>query len=141
MDVKHLFAALLLWSAAAPAQEAEYASTPDAGRPAGPDVSKMPFTPTSIRMVVTHHQPQIQECYEEILAGKSDVVEGRVNTAWVITAEGLVRDPKIVKQGTTLKNAQLYDCVIAVLGTMTFPKPPKGREQPVDYPFNLKAIR
>jgi hypothetical protein len=126
------------------AQDDEVVGPPDAGskaaRPAL-DVSKMPFTPASIQAVVGHHQPQIQECYEEILANKSKVVEGRLNTSWTITAEGLVTNAKIVKKGSTLKNSQLDDCVIAVLSAMTFPKPLTGRPQPVDYPFNLKAIR
>jgi hypothetical protein len=110
----------------------------DAG---APDVSKMPFSQESIRKIVTDHQPQIQECYEGILANKQDVVEGRIHTSWIITGEGLVRDAKVVKKGTTLKSPQLHDCVIAVLSSMNFPAPPGGKDQPIEYPFNLKAIR
>jgi len=133
--VKSLVAAvLLLGSLTAVAAD----NAPDAG---APDVSKLPFTQATIRKIVGDHQAQIQQCYEEILAHKQDVVEGRLQTSWVITGEGIVRDAKVEKKGTTLKNPQLHDCVVSILNTMTFPRPPGGREQPIEYPFNLKAIR
>ena len=108
---------------------------------AGPDVSKMPFNQDSIKKVVTFHQPKIQACYEETLAAKDKAVEGALKTSWVITADGMVKSAKIVKKGTTLKDQKLQDCVIAVLSSMTFPKPSDGKAQPIDYPFNLKAVQ
>ncbi|MBI3183194.1 MAG: AgmX/PglI C-terminal domain-containing protein [Myxococcales bacterium] len=108
---------------------------------APPDVEKMPFTPESIRKVVNHYQPQIQACYEETMATKEKVVEGRILTSWVITAEGMVKGAKVEKKSTTVKDPKLHECVVAVLSTMTFPKPPKNQEHPIQYPFNLKAIQ
>src|SRR5687768_10636885 len=63
---------------------------------APPDVSMMPFTQDSIRKVVQHHQPQIQACYEETLASKEKVLEGKLMTSWLITPEGLVKNAKVV---------------------------------------------
>jgi hypothetical protein len=107
-----------------------------------PDVEKMPFSPESIRKVVAHHQPQIQTCYEEVLAslGKK-VVEGRVMTWWIITAEGMVKNARVLKKGTTLREPKLHECVVTVITAMSFPKPPKGKETPIEYPFNLTAIK
>ena len=106
------------------------------------DVSTMPFSQDSIRKVVTHHQPQIQACYEEMLAGRSKVVEGTIQTSWVITPEGLVKKAKIEKKKTTLKDAKLHECVVTVLSALTFPKPNDNRDHPIaSYPFNLKAVR
>ncbi len=120
-----------------------FAAAPDSGIDAatGPDVTKMPFNQDSIRKVVQAHQPGIQECYEQILAGKANVVEGKLRTSWTITAEGLVKSAKVLPKGSSLHDEKLNDCVISVLTAMSFPKPPDGREHPIEYPFNLKAIR
>src|SRR5215831_15784705 len=66
------------------------------------DVSHMPFTNYAIRKVVEFHLPKIQSCYEETLAPKSKAVEGKLMTSWVITAEGAVKQAKVLKKGTTL---------------------------------------
>ena len=134
-----LFAAVLTMSTAAFAQ-AEKADK-KSKEPAPLDVSKMPFTQTSIRKVVSHHQAQVQSCYEETLAGKDKVVEGKLLTSFVITVEGLVRDAKIEKRMTTLNDPKLHECVVSVLSTMTFPKPVDAKDHPIEYPFNLKAIQ
>ena len=105
----------------------------------GPPVEKMPFTPDSIKQVVAYYQPQIQACYEETLAVKDKDVEGKLITSFMITPDGLVKKPAIVKKGTTLKDARLHDCVIAVISAMAFPKPPDNKDHPIEYPFNLKA--
>ena len=105
----------------------------------GPQVEKMPFTPESIKTVVAYYQPQIQGCYEETLAVKDKDVEGKLMTSFVITPDGLVKNPAIVKKGTTLKDTRLHDCVIAVLSAMAFPKPTDAKDHPIEYPFNLKA--
>lgn len=105
-----------------------------------PDVEKMTFGPDSIKKVVAYYQPQIQGCYEETLAAKDKAVEGKISTSWVINADGLVKSAKVEKKGTTLKDQKLHDCVVAVLSAMSFPKPPDGKDQPVAFPFNLKAV-
>lgn len=107
----------------------------------GPDVSKLPFTFESIKQVVTAYQPKIQGCYEDHIANKKKAPQGTIKTAWVITPEGLVKGAKIDKKGTTLKDPALYDCVIAVLSTMEFPKPPDSKDHPIEFPFNLKAVQ
>ncbi len=106
----------------------------------GPDVSKMPFTPDSIKQVVAAYQPKIQGCYEDHIANKKKAPQGSLKTAWVITPDGLVKGAKVDKRGSTLKDSSLHDCVVAVLSTMTFPKPPDSKDHPIEFPFNLKAV-
>lgn len=132
--MKTLLIACLLTAAPAFAQDAGTEDVP-------PDVSKLPFSPDSIKLVIAHHQPKIQACYEEMLAGMKKPIEGKLMTSFVITGEGLVKGPKIVKKGTTLRDGKLYDCVAVVLAGMNFPKTRDGRDQPIEYPFNLKAIK
>jgi len=111
----------------------------DAGTSAAPDVEKLPFTRDSVKMVVEYHQPQIQACYEQILATRKKPFEGRLMTSWTITVEVLVKDAKVLRQGSTIREPKLNDCVVAVISSMTFPKP--KRPTPIEYPFNLKAIK
>lgn len=108
--------------------------------PAELDLSRMPFSADSIRMVMTHHKEKIQSCYEDTMAEKEKKVEGKLMTSFTITAGGLVKDAKVLKKGTTLKDRELHDCVVAVLTSLSFPKPPDGMEYPIEYPFNLKAV-
>jgi len=104
------------------------------------DVSRMPFSQDSVQQVILYHRAQIQECYEDHLATKSKKVEGKLMTSFTITGRGLVKDAKVLKKGTTLKDKGLHDCVVSVLMSMSFPKPPDGKDQPIEYPFNLKAV-
>lgn len=123
----------------APAQEKKKA---EPVRPPPPDVSRMPFSPDSIRTVMQYYSRDIQECYEEILATKGNKVEeGRIMTTFTITPDGFVRNAKVAKAGTTLKNSRLNECVVNVISGITFPQPPDKREYPIEYPFNLKAIK
>jgi hypothetical protein len=108
--------------------------------PAELDLSRMPFTADSIRMVMTHHKEKLQACYEDTMAEKEKKVEGKLMTSFTITAQGLVKDAKVLKKGTTLKDRELHDCVVAMLTALSFPKPPDGMDHPIEYPFNLKAV-
>jgi hypothetical protein len=104
-------------------------------------LNKMKLTQATIRDVVAYHQDQIQACYEKTLADKDKVVEGKLMTAFVITVEGTVKEAKVLKQGTTLRDPKLHACVVETISTFLFPKPKDKRDHPVEYPFNLKAIR
>ncbi|HVP63023.1 MAG TPA: AgmX/PglI C-terminal domain-containing protein [Myxococcaceae bacterium] len=108
-------------------------------RGSGPE--KLPFTPDTLREVVRAKQPEIERCWEQTLASTDKPVDGTLQTHFVITPEGTVRQAKVVKKGTTLKNEALHRCVETVLSTMVFPRPPDGKDHPVEYPFNLKAVR
>ena len=137
---------LLVALAAAPAEP----GAPDAGTAAaavvpatpakGSSPEKLPFTPDTLRDVVRAKQPEIERCWEQTLASTDKPMEGKLQTHFVITPEGTVKQPKVVKKGTTLKSEPLHRCVETVLSTMTFPKPPDGKDHPVEYPFNLKAV-
>ena len=144
--MKRSFLALVLVaSSVALAQGEKAAKSPQAPatqKAAEPelDVSRLPFTPDSVQQVILHHKARIQECYEDTMATKEKKVEGKLMTSFVITENGLVKDAKVLKKGTTLKDRDLHDCVVAVLTSMSFPKPPDRKDHPIEYPFNLKAI-
>lgn len=109
----------------------------------GLDVSRLPFTPESIKMIVSSFQPRIQACYEDHLAQQKQkrAPQGTIKTRFTITPDGYVKGAKVIKNASSLKDAHLHECVVAVLSAMVFPKPPSGRSQAIDFPFNLKVER
>ena len=134
---------LLMALAAAPAAP-DAGTTPSAVAPATPakgsDPAKLPFTPDTLRDVVRAKQPEIERCWEQTLASTDKPMEGKLQTHFVITPVGSVKQAKVVEKGTTLKDPALHKCVETVLSTMLFPRPPDGKDHPVEYPFNLKAV-
>ncbi len=124
----------------APAKKPTGSKKPEAPKPAGPDVSRLPFTPDSIKQVMQYNSTKIQDCYEDHMAAKDKKVEGKLMTSFNISPEGMVTNAKVLKKGTTLNDPGLHDCVVAVLLSMTFPQPTDGRYHPIEYPFNLKAV-
>ena len=104
------------------------------------DPSQLPFTPDSISQVVRAHQPEIQGCYEKMLAARQETVQGRLMTHFTITPAGTVSGAQVEKHGSTLNDKGLNACVVGVLGKLHFPKPPSAKGYPVEYPFNLKAV-
>jgi len=108
-------------------------------RGSGPE--KLPFTSDTIKEIVRAKQPDIERCWEQTLAATDKPVDGKLQTHFVITPVGSVKQAKVVKKGTTLKDPALHRCVATVLSTMLFPRPPDGKDHPVEYPFNLKAVR
>src|SRR4051794_33805353 len=110
-------------------------------KPAPLDVDKLPFTFDSIKMVMERAQPDIQQCYETMLAGLKKPVEGKIMTSFVIDAAGTVKKAKVEKKGTTLKNGEFHKCVVGVLGAQLFPKPADSKDHPIEFPFNLKAVK
>lgn len=105
----------------------------------GATPEQLPFTPDTIKQIVRAKQPDIERCWEQTLAAQPQAVEGRLQTHFVITPAGTVKGAQVVKKGTTIKNSELHRCVVTVLSTLLFPKPPDSKDHPVDYPFNLKA--
>jgi hypothetical protein len=94
-------------------------------RGSGPE--KLPFTSDTIKEIVRAKQPDIERCWEQTLAGTDKPVDGKLQTHFVITPVGSVKQAKVVKKGTTLKDPALHRCVETVLSTMLFPRPPTGR--------------
>jgi len=122
------------------AQEGEGEQEPPSAAQ-GLDVSKLPFTPDSVKMVIGEAQPRIQDCYEQMLAGLERPVEGKLMTHFTITSEGTVKSARVDTRASTIKNRKLNQCVALVLDGLVFPKPPNAKSYPVEFPFNLKAIK
>jgi hypothetical protein len=100
------------------------------------EVAGMLFDQESIRQVVGFHMPEIQECYEQVLADTGKKLEGKVVVRFVITPEGRVSEAKPLPKKSTLRDERVVSCVLALRG-WAFPKPTDNRDHPVEYPFTL----
>jgi hypothetical protein len=136
-----IISALLFAAASASAANPEAGVDPPADAGVASESANLPFTAYSIKKILASHHQDLQNCYEQTLAGQEKVVEGKLTVAFSIQPDGTVKKAQVLKKGTTLHDTKLHDCVVSVLSGITFPKPPDHREHPVEYPVNLKAIR
>jgi TonB family protein len=114
--------------------------TGEAGAPASTPVERMPFGPQAIRQIIQERTPEVQACYERVLADTRARLQGRVVVRFIIGLDGQVSSAKVLRRGTTLNDARVHDCVLAVRGWQ-FPRPSDDREHPVEYPFDLKVVK
>jgi hypothetical protein len=117
---------------------------PDGGAPrptTGLDVSRMFFDKDDILKVVAYHTKEVQDCYEHAIAETEQKFEGRVWMDFVVDADGKVKEAKVRKKGTTLKQERVHDCIIAAAYDWLFPKPPDGKLHPLSFPFDLKFVK
>ena len=137
---KFLTAALLVVAPVAFAQEGgkkeDAAAQPEKKKR---DLTKLPFSADTVKLVVNDHMDHIQSCYNEMLASTKKKIEGDLMTSFTITPEGMVKNAKVEKKGTTLKDPKLHECVVATLTAMEFPRPADKHDHPINFPFKLKA--
>ncbi len=114
----------------------------DAGSvPKGPDVTRMRFDKDDIRRVVAYHTREVQDCYERVIADTEKKFEGRVVVDFIVDPTGHVKEAKVHKKGTTLKEDRVHECIITSVYDWVFPKPDDGREHPMTFPFDLKYVK
>ncbi len=92
--------------------------------------------PAIIRDVVQKNMGRIRYCYERELAAKPGLY-GKVKLAWIITAEGTVKNQKI--EQTTMKNNMVEGCMLRIVKRWKFPRPDGGGDVIVAFPFFFKA--
>ncbi|MGC4113295.1 MAG: AgmX/PglI C-terminal domain-containing protein [Myxococcales bacterium] len=119
------------------------AAASDPNQPAKPakkelDVSRMLFDGEGVRQVVKFYMPEIQECYERVLADTGSKLEGRVVVGFIVDTNGNVTDARVLQKKSTLKNDRVHDCVLK-MKYWAFPKPGDNRDHPIEYPFDLKV--
>lgn len=68
---------------------------------------------------------------------KSPNTEGKVVLTWTINDEGNVTKVVVNENSTTLKDADLHNCMTRKLKLWKFPPAPKGELVEVNYPFKF----
>ncbi len=88
----------------------------------------------AVRRVIKRGENQIKNCYERVL-NTNPGLRGKVVLQWSIIERGRVRNAKVVRGDSTLKNQSVYRCIISRLKTWRFPEPPIGTYADIRYPF------
>jgi TonB family protein len=88
-----------------------------------------------IRRVIKENLSQIRYCYERELA-KSPGLYGKVQVKFIIAATGLVSNSQVDE--STMKNANVEQCIVQKVRGWRFPKPKGGGIVIVTYPFIFK---
>jgi TonB family protein len=98
------------------------------------------FSAEAVERVVRSHVDDVQSCYERSMAEKHQTRKtahgGRVVVAFTIDTTGHVQRERIAS--STLKDAQVTDCILAAARSWEFPPPEQA--QPVEFPFDLEPV-
>ena len=92
--------------------------------------------PDVIKKVINENKNQVRYCYEVELQ-RNQNLEGRVQVKWIIGATGAVA--QVVIKDSSIKNANVENCLIGKIKTWKFPPPAGGGTVEVNYPFVFKA--
>ncbi|MFN7131172.1 MAG: AgmX/PglI C-terminal domain-containing protein [Myxococcales bacterium] len=148
MNVRTLLLSFLLSSVAlaqgsAPVVPPAPQPKPDAApqEKQGPDLTGMPFDRLAVQTVVQHHMPEIQECYEGVLADTGQRIEGRVSVGFIVDSEGMVSQARALPKKSTMKDPRVVECVLSSVRRWRFPRPGDNRDHPIEYPFDLKVVK
>lgn len=90
-----------------------------------------------IKAVINRNAGQIVYCYEQGLQGKPDLT-GRVSVQFVINGGGRISIAKVAQ--TSLRSAQVENCMLAKMKTWQFPHPVGSVNVDVLYPFELRRV-
>ncbi|MGE4232956.1 MAG: TonB family protein [Bacteriovoracia bacterium] len=90
----------------------------------------------AIRRAIEAHRDEIKYCYEKEINAENPDLSGRVAVRWVIGASGTVTNAGIAS--SSMKNANVEGCVVAVIRRIPFPPVRGGGIAEVTYPFVFK---
>jgi pSer/pThr/pTyr-binding forkhead associated (FHA) protein/outer membrane biosynthesis protein TonB len=92
----------------------------------------------AVEAALLAHKDEFRLCYEREINAEHPDIAGRVGTMFVIGPGGRVTQAGI--ESTTLKNANVERCVIAVIKRIDFPIPRGGGIVQVTYPFKFSPV-
>jgi hypothetical protein len=82
------------------------------------------------------HKDEFRLCYEREVNAGNPTLAGRVGTSFVIGPTGRVNQAGIIS--TSMKNANVEGCILAVIRRIDFPVPKGGGTVQVRYPFKFQ---
>jgi TonB family protein len=89
-----------------------------------------------VRRIVRAHINEVRACYQRGL-DKNPSLQGRVAISFVITGTGLVGSSAV--QESSVADSEVGRCIAKAVKRWKFPKPDRGGNVIVSYPFNLSA--
>lgn len=97
------------------------------------------LTKEQVGRVIHAHQEQVRLCYDSAMR-RSGKVEGKVYLSFTINKDGRVIAANVDRGRTDVSDIDLGDCLRSRLVTWAFPKPHKGVEVKVTYPFLFRTL-
>ena len=91
----------------------------------------------AIAAVIQRHQGEIRYCYEQGLQQKPSLA-GRVSVRFFIGGDGRITLANV--NNSSLRSAQVENCITGRLKTWKFPEPKGGVTVRVTYPFVLRRV-
>ena len=118
--------------------EGPVAADPLAGKgpaPKSATVNGAGLDAAQIRTVIRDGMAGIRNCYTEGLKKDPDL-KGKIDVGFKIDPAGKVKN---ASAKNTSFDAATSDCIVKVVGKLTFPKPSDGKEVEVVYPFLMNV--
>ena len=64
-------------------------------------------------------------------------LKGDITLGWDIVDEGLVKNPHVIENRTTLNNKNVQNCLMEILSDLKFPPSPPRNTVSILYPFHF----
>lgn len=93
----------------------------------------------AIDAAIRAHADEFRNCYEREINAEHPALAGRIGTTFVIGSGGRVTEAGV--ESSTLGNANVERCTIAVIKRIDFPAPRGGGVVQVKYPFKYSPIK
>lgn len=90
----------------------------------------------SVREALVARNSEFELCYENFLRTSPQNEEGKVVVQWLIQPDGTLKEPSV--KDSTLQDESLHGCMLAVLPTLHFGKPPGDETLRVAHTFKFK---
>jgi len=104
-----------------------------AAKPKAPPSMEGKLDQAVIVQTVKAKMPEVNGCYDAAMKDNAEEINGTVNVAMVISADGKITESKV--KDTTTKAPKLDQCIVEKVKTWTFPKPNPAGEVAIIYPF------
>ncbi|HUP57081.1 MAG TPA: AgmX/PglI C-terminal domain-containing protein, partial [Bdellovibrionota bacterium] len=91
----------------------------------------------AVEAAILAHKDEIRNCYErELQSGQQ--LAGRVGMSFIIGASGRVTQAGV--ESSSLKNANIENCIVRVIKRIDFPQPRGGGVVQVAFPFKFNSV-
>jgi len=97
------------------------------------------LTKEQVGRVIHAHQDKVRLCYDSAMR-RSSKVEGKVYLAFTINKNGQVTSASVDRARTDVSDSDLGECLRSYLVRWAFPKPHKGIDVKVTYPFLFRTL-
>jgi hypothetical protein len=89
-----------------------------------------------IQALIVAHRDEARKCYDDAFKTHPGI-EGDIDIKWTINPKGAITDIMVDDTKSTIHEASVGTCIIAIIKTIKFAESPKGFETKTHYPYNF----